>query len=99
MCKIDAEGVDDLVLLGMKSFLNNKSVDYLILEYEDETSKKKISKVLEKYQYKVFYMVRNKNYLIENFDDYPADAESLINILAVSENASLEPLNTLLKQL
>lgn len=97
LCKIDAEGVDDLVLNGMNSYLNDKKVDYLILEYENKISQRKIKKILDKYQYKIFYMVRNKNYLVNNMADYPKNAETLINILAVSSVANLEPIHTLLE--
>ena len=97
LCKIDAEGVNDLVLNGMNSYLNDKKVDYLILEYENKISQRKIKKILDKYQYKIFYMVRNKNYLVNNMADYPKNNETLINILAVSSLANLEPINSLLE--
>ena len=97
LCKIDAEGVDDLVLKGMKSYMDRGRVDYLILEYEDQLSQKKISNILKMYKYKVYYMVRNKNYLIENIEDYPENEQSLINILAVSPYANISPVKELLK--
>jgi FkbM family methyltransferase len=97
LCKIDAEGVDDLVLKGMHQYLDSNSVDYLILEYENAESQKNISKILEQYQFKVFYMVRNKNYLINNINDYPDNEESIINILAASSSANLYPINKLLQ--
>ena len=97
LCKIDAEGVDDLVLTGMKSYIERGKVDYLILEYEDEISQQKISKILEMYNYKVYYMVRNKDYLVENLEDYPKNQQSLINILAVSPKADMSSINQLLK--
>jgi FkbM family methyltransferase len=97
LCKIDAEGVDDLVLKGMTTFLESGRVDFFILEYEDELSQQKISKILEKYNYKAYFMVRNKNYLVSNIDDYPSNEQSLINILAVSPFADKAPLMKLLK--
>ena len=96
LCKIDAEGVDDLVLKGMTTFLESGRVDFFILEYEDELSQQKISKILEKYNYKAYFMVRNKNYLVSNIDDYPSNEQSLINILAVSPFADKAPLIKLL---
>ena len=77
------EGVDDLVLQGMKSYIERSRVDYFILEYEDKLSQDKISEILKKYNYKIYFMVRNKNYLIEKIADYPKNEQSLINILAV----------------
>jgi len=97
LCKIDAEGVDDLVMKGMKSYIENQKVDYFILEYEDKLSQDKISKILKKYNYKIFYMVRNKNFLVERMDDYPKNAQSLINILALSPLANISPVEKLLK--
>ena len=97
LCKIDAEGVDDLVLQGMKSYIERSRVDYFILEYEDELSQQKISKILKMYKYKVYFMVRNKNYLVESIEDYPKNEQSLINILAVSPFADMKPVNKLLK--
>ena len=97
LCKIDAEGVDDLVLKGMKSYIERGRVDYFILEYEDEPSQQKISTILKMYKYRVYYMVRNKNYLVENIDDYPKNEQSLINILAVSPFADMKPVNELLQ--
>ena len=97
LCKIDAEGVDDLVLKGMKSYIERGVVDYFILEYEDELSQQKISKILKMYKYKVYFMVRNKNYLVERIEDYPKNEQSLINILAVSSFADMKPVNKLLK--
>ena len=97
LCKIDAEGVDDLVLQGMKSYIERSRVDYFILEYEDELSQQKISKILKMYKYKVYFMVRNKNYLVESIEDYPKNEQSLINILAVSSFADMKPVNKLLK--
>ena len=97
LCKIDAEGVDDLVLKGMKSYIERGVVDYFILEYEDELSQQKISKILKMYNYKVYFMVRNKNYLVESIEDYPKNEQSLINILAVSPFADMKPVNELLK--
>jgi len=98
LCKIDAEGVDDLVLKGMKSYMNSDKVDYLILEYEDHLSQKKISNILRKYNYKIYYMVRNKNYLVENIEDYPESEQSLINVLAVSPYANMSPVVELLQR-
>jgi FkbM family methyltransferase len=97
LCKIDAEGVDDLVMRGMKSYIETMKVDYFILEYEDELSQQKISKILKKYKYKVYYMVRNKDYIVESLKDYPKNEQSLINILAVSPSADMKPVNKLLK--
>lgn len=97
LCKIDAEGVDDLVMQGMKSYIETMRVDYFILEYEDELSQQKISKILKKYKYIVYYMVRNKDYIVESLKDYPKNAQSLINILAVSPSADMKPVNKLLK--
>jgi len=98
LCKIDAEGVDDLVLKGMKYYIERSKVDYFILEYEDKTSQQKIDEILSMYEYKVYYMVRNKNYLVESIEDYPKNEQSLINILAVSPCANMEPVNKLLEQ-
>jgi len=98
LCKIDAEGVDDLVLKGMKYYIERSKVDYFILEYEDKTSQQKIDEILSMYEYKVYYMVRNKNYLVESIEDYPKNDQSLINILAVSPCANMEPVNKLLEQ-
>jgi len=81
----------------MKSYMDRGRVDYLILEYEDQLSQKKISNILKMYKYKVYYMVRNKNYLIENIEDYPENEQSLINILAVSPYANISPVKELLK--
>ena len=97
LCKIDAEGVDDLVMQGMKSYIKTMKVDYFILEYEDELSQQKISKILKKYKYKVYFMVRNKDYIVESLKDYPKNEQSLINILAVSPFADMKPVNKLLK--
>ena len=97
VCKIDAEGVDDLVLSGMNSYIERGKVDYFILEYEDEQSQQKISKILKKYKYKVYYMVRNKDYIVENLKDYPKNEKSLINILAVSPSADMKPVKKLLE--
>jgi FkbM family methyltransferase len=97
LCKIDAEGVDHLVMKGMKSYIENQKVDYFILEYEDKLSQDKISEILKKYNYKIYFMVRNKNYLIEKIADYPKNEQSLINILAVSPKANMAPVEKLLK--
>ncbi|MDA9801517.1 FkbM family methyltransferase [Candidatus Pseudothioglobus singularis] len=97
LCKIDAEGVDDLVMKGMKSYIENQKVDYFILEYEDKLSQDKISEILKKYNYKIYFMVRNKNFLVERIDDYPKNEQSLINILAVSPLANMAPVEKLLK--
>jgi len=97
LCKIDAEGVDDLVMQGMKFYIKTMKVDYFILEYEDELSQQKISKILKKYKYKVYFMVRNKDYIVESLKDYPKNEQSLINILAVSPFADMKPVNKLLE--
>ena len=97
VCKIDAEGVDHLVLKGLGSYLEECKVDYFILEYESAESQEKLKKLLDQYNYSIYYMVRNMDCLVTRVDLYPNSAQSLINILAVSPLVNTDSFKSLLR--
>jgi FkbM family methyltransferase len=87
LCKIDAEGVDHYVLKGLYTYLTEGKVDFLIIEFENSDISKKIESLLNENNYSIYFMVRNKNYIVDSFSKYPLKAKGLLNILAVSPSA------------
>jgi len=83
ICKIDAEGSDYFVIKGLHKYLEEKIVDYFIFEYQLETYEK-IKNILSANGYIFYYMVRNKNILVNSLENYPKNCKSLLNLIAVS---------------
>jgi FkbM family methyltransferase len=84
--KIDAEGYDDRVIDGAKSFFRKGLVKYVVCEYNqgDVCSEGCVDR-LRKFGYAVYFMVRNKDLLVRSLDDYPFDKHKRsLNLLAVS---------------
>ncbi len=92
ICKIDTEGADYFVIKGLEDYLEKKVVDYFIFEYQSLTYEK-IENILSKIGYKIYYMVRNENLLINSLKKYPKNCKSLLNIIAVSPNKVEEFIN------
>ena len=84
ICKIDAEGSDELVIKGLYEFLENRDVDYFIFEFQDSLSFKRIKNLLISNDYTFYYMVRNENFLVNSLENYPKNSRSLLNLIAVS---------------
>jgi len=95
ICKIDAEGVDDLVLLSLGTFLENKKVDFIIVEFNNDLEKK-LQKIIETYRYRLYYIVRNKGKLVNALERYPKESKSPLNVLCVSPNAELKLIEKLI---
>jgi FkbM family methyltransferase len=99
VCKIDAEGVDHLVLNGLGDYLLQSKVTYFILEFEKGEVKEKIEKILKINNYTIYYMVRNMGFIVKTLEDYPKECKSTLNILAVSNFADHTPVDNLLKKI
>ena len=84
ICKIDTEGSDELVIKGLYEFLEKKVIDYFILEYQNNDSFQNIKNILNTQGYKIYYMVRNENILVNSEKNYPKNSKSLLNLIAVS---------------
>jgi len=97
LCKVDAEGVDHLVIKGLGKYLEKHKVDYFVLEYDRGNSQEQLRKMLSKYNYSIYYMVRNESYIVKNIDEYPSSSKSILNILAISPNADNTIVNALLR--
>ena len=98
LMKVDAEGVDDKVLSGASNLMANGSIDYIIIEYDGDMGiRQNIDKLLLKYNYQKFYIIRNGCQIVEEMDNYPKDIKAPLNILAVSPSARIKDdiLNTL----
>ena len=83
ICKVDAEGSDYCVINGLYEYLEKKSIDFIIFEYQSD-SYKKIKNILYKNGYEIFYMVRNENIIVNSIKNYPKNSKSLMNLIAVS---------------
>ena len=92
ICKIDTEGSDKLVIRGLYEYLESKSIKYFIFEYENKTSYEKIKNILSNNNYTIYFMVRNKNIILDSLENYPKNSKSLLNVIAVSpeENANFK---------
>jgi FkbM family methyltransferase len=97
VCKIDAEGVDHLCLKGLGEYRENSRVDYFILEYEQSNVQEEIEKLLKEKDYMIFYMVRNRGFIVRSLEEYPKGCKKALNILAVSPFANFNPVQTLMK--
>ena len=86
ICKIDTEGLDELVIKGLYDHLKNRAIDYFIFEYQENISFKNIKYLLTSNDYTVYYMVRNENILVNSLENYPKNSKSLLNLIAVSPN-------------
>ena len=88
--KIDAEGVDDRVLLGGENLLENNAIDYIIVEFHaDSDCSKHVVEILTDNNYAVYYIVRNGDHIVMDLDKYPSDAyKPALNLLAISNNAN-----------
>ena len=83
ICKIDTEGSDYNVVQGLSGYINKKKIDYLIFEYE-ENSYLKIYNFLNMNNYKIFYLVRNEDILVNSLESYPKFCKKVLNFIAVS---------------
>lgn len=86
ICKIDTEGLDEQVIKGLYEYLENGAINYFIFEYDKKSSYEKIKKILSVNGYKIYYMVRNENAVVNSFKSYPKNSKSLLNLIAVSSN-------------
>ena len=59
-------------------------IDYFILEYQNNDSFQNIKNILNTQGYKIYYMVRNENILVNSEKNYPKNSKSLLNLIAVS---------------
>jgi len=84
ICKIDTEGLDELVIKGLYDHLKNRVIDYFIFEYQENISFKNIRYLLTSNDYEIYYMVRNENFLVNSLEKYPKNSKSLLNLIAVS---------------
>ena len=84
ICKIDTEGLDELVIKGLYDHLKNRVIDYFIFEYQENISFKNIRYLLTSNDYEIYYMVRNENFLVNSLENYPKNSKSLLNLIAVS---------------
>ena len=84
ICKIDTEGLDELVIKGLYEHLKNRAIDYFIFEYQENISFKNIKYLLTSNDYTVYYMIRNENILVNSLENYPKKSKSLLNLIAVS---------------
>ncbi len=84
ICKIDTEGSDELVIKGLYEHLENRTIDYFIFEFQDNKSFENIKYLLTSNEYKIYYMVRNENILVNSLENYPKNSKSLLNLIAVS---------------
>ena len=92
ICKVDTEGADYCVINGLYEYLEQKSIDFIIFEYQSD-SYKKIKNILYKNGYEIFYMVRNENIIINSIKNYPKNSKSLMNLIAVSPHKKNNFLN------
>ena len=67
----------------MSGILIKKKDDYLIFEYE-EKSYLKIYNFLNMNNYKIFYLVRNEDILVNSLEKYPKFCKKVLNFIAVS---------------
>ncbi len=91
LLKIDAEGYDDKVLVGLSNLLEQKMIDYIIVEFiEGDECSKNALKILTDHGYKTFFIVRHKGELVKDLINYPRDKHKPpLNLLAVSPNGRL----------
>ena len=84
ICKIDTEGLDELVIKGLYDHLKNRVIDYFIFEYQENISFKNIRYLLTSNDYTIYYMVRNEDIIVNSLENYPKNSKSLLNLIAVS---------------
>lgn len=94
ICKIDTEGGDYFVIKGLHEFLEYRIVDYFIFEYQVNTYNM-IKKILNDNGYTIYLLVRNENYLVNSFKNYPKNCKSVLNCIAVSEEKKIKFLDKL----
>lgn len=92
ICKVDTEMSDYLVIKGLYKYLEAKEIDFFIFEYQN-SSYEKIKNIMTKNHYTIYYMVRNKNILVDSFENYPKNCKSLLNLIAVSPEKKNKFLN------
>ncbi len=92
ICKVDTEITDYLVIKGLYKYLESQYIDFFIFEYQN-SSYEKIRNILTKNDYSIYYMVRNKNILVDSFENYPKNCKSLLNLIAVSPEKKNKFLN------
>ena len=86
--KIDAEGQDLNVLRGSNKLLKSKTINYIICEIEDAAANEDIRSLLGSYDYDLFYIVRNGEFLVKDLNDYPYQSyKNPLNLLAISPKA------------
>ena len=86
--KIDAEGQDLNVLRGSNKLLKSKTINYIICEIEDAAANEAIMSLLGSYDYDLFYIVRNGEFLVKDLNDYPYQSyKKPLNVLAISPKA------------
>ena len=67
----------------MSEYLNKRIVDFFIFEYQSDNFEK-IYSLLNLNGYKIFYLVRNEDFLVSSLKNYPKICKSLLNYIAVS---------------
>jgi len=90
LLKIDAEGFDGKILEGGEGLLRNQKIDYIIIEYNQDTEcTSKCMDIFDRNNYDVFYIVRNSGYLVKELNEYPFDTfKPPLNLLAISKFAN-----------
>lgn len=89
--KVDTEGMDERVLAGGCGLLGKGLISYIFFEFDEksETSRNCVS-LLTSYNYDVFFVVRNGDYVVRDLKNYPfASHRPCLNMLAISERAPL----------
>ena len=91
--KIDAEGYDLKVLIGCGKFLKKQAIKLIVVEFLSKDEKSiKIRKYLQSCNYELFYLVRNQDLIVWSTINYPKDASSLLNAIALPKNSPLKKL-------
>jgi len=87
--KIDAEGVDDKVLVGAGELLKSGNISFAFCEYNPGAKAgQRCLSLLEEHRFAILYIVRNDRYLVRDLNRYPHQSHKPpLNLLAISPNA------------